>query len=521
METEIKRGASSSHSIDTESGTIRYMATADWIVLRKNEKPIAEMFYVSYVAESDTPRPLTFVFNGGPGASSAYLHLGALGPQRGRFTENGQAPPPPYRLCDNESTWLEFTDLVFIDPIGTGFSRMIGGSEETENSKTSRGANTNTDTAEGSLSDSSKADGKRGNSGTTGSIDSAGAADQESSEYWQLKRDLESLCEGICSYLSVNHRWESTVYLAGESYGGFRTAKLSKLLQKDYGVGLAGVIIISPALEFTLLDGSDYDALMWVDTFPTMAAAAWIHGRARKVQKNEPMRDYMRRAAQFAVKDLLPVLAAGDMFGTEQRDRILNQAADYIGLPRETLRKKGGRIAIDYYVKNLLRDQNEYLGLYDAAISSSDPYPDRDNLDAPDPTLHQVSRVFAAGINTQLRKHIGLQTERDYNLLSQLVNTSWKIDTRKHALESQVGATDDLRYGMSLNPDMQVFICHGIFDLVTPWFAAERITRLMKLTDEQRARLSLKYYDGGHMFYTWDSSRSAFRDDVRELYTRQ
>ncbi|GAB6090628.1 alpha/beta hydrolase [Spirochaeta dissipatitropha] len=493
----------------TDSGTIQYTATADWIILRKNEKPTAEMFYISYVAESETPRPLTFVFNGGPGASSVYLHLGALGPQRGQFTETGQAPPPPYQLCDNESTWLEFTDLVFIDPIGTGFSRMIDGSDSKKQDKNSENSSAASRTADSNDS-----------AGSAGSADPAGAGNQESSEYWQLKRDLESLCEGIRSYLSANHRWESAVYLAGESYGGFRTAKLSKLLQKDYGVGLAGAIIISPALEFTLLDGSDYDALMWLDTFPTMAAAAWVHGRARKVQKDEPMRDYMQRAARFAVQDLLPVLAAGDMFGAEQRKRVLNQAADYIGLPRETLIKKGGRIAIDYFVKNLLRDQDQYLGLYDAALSSSDPYPDRDSLDAPDPTLHQVSRVFAAGINTQLRKHIGLQTERDYNLLSQLVNTSWKIDTRKHALESQVGATDDLRYGMSLNPDMKVVICHGIFDLVTPWFAAERITHLMKLTDEQRSKLSLKYYDGGHMFYTWDNSRRAFRDDVRQLYLK-
>lgn len=509
MESRAKRGASSSHSIQTDSGIIQYTASADWIILRKNEKPTAEMFYISYIAESDTPRPLTFVFNGGPGASSVYLHLGALGPMRGQFTETGQAPPPPYTLTENESTWLEFTDLVFIDPIGTGFSRMLTESDDKKQDKGSDNAAASQNTDAGTSSDSGS---------PSSPADPASSGNQESSEYWQLKRDLESLCEGIRSYLSANHRWESAIYLAGESYGGFRTAKLSKLLQKDYGVGLAGAIIISPALEFTLLDGSDYDALMWLDTFPTMAAAAWVHGRARKVKKDEAMRDYMHRAARFAVTELLPVLAAGDLYGTERRDRILGQAADYIGLHRETVKKKSGRVAIDYFVKNLLRDQDRYLGLYDAALSVSDPYPDRDNLDAPDPTLHQVSRVFAAGINTQLRKHIGLQTERDYNLLSQLVNQSWKIDTRKHALESQVGATDDLRYGMSLNPDMKVFICHGIFDLVTPWFAAERITRLMKLSDEQRARLSLKYYDGGHMFYTWDSSRQAFRNDVRALY---
>lgn len=460
-----------------------YSASADWLILRKDKKPKAEMFYISYTTPGvNSDRPITFVFNGGPGASSVYLHLGALGPQKAIFAQNGTINPPPYQLENNADTWLQFTDLVFIDPIGTGFSSTIDDPEKKD-------ANSGKDDAE-----------------------------KERNEYWKLKRDLESLGEFISSYLSKNNRWESPIYIAGESYGGYRTAKLTKILQKDFGVGLSGAVIISPALEFTLLDGSDYTVLNWVDTFPVMAAAAKIHKKSRKTQDTETLESYMKKAEQFAVKQLLPILAAGDLYGETRKNQVLNQAADYLGLPRKVVQAKNGRIEIDYFVKNLLRDEGKHLGLYDISLKVTDPYPDRDSYSGPDPTLHQAERVFAAGINTQLRKTIGLQTERSYELLSMEVNKKWEVDTREHALDSQVGATDDLRFGMSLNQDMKVFLTHGIFDLVTAYFAAERITHLMKLTDEQKEKLTVKYYKGGHMFYIWEESRKQLFEDIRKWY---
>jgi carboxypeptidase C (cathepsin A) len=454
------------------------------MILRKKEKPRAEMFHVSYVADGDGSRPVTFVFNGGPGASSVFLHLGAMGPRMAKFDAHGGPVDPPALLVDNPHSWLAFTDLVFIDPIGTGFSRMIE-------------------------DDKGKSDGKDGGDGEDKG---------ESSEYWQLKRDLESLGEFISKYLSRHHRWESPVYIAGESYGGFRTAKLTKMLQQDYGVGLNGAVIISPAMEFTLLDGSDYDALGWIDTFPSMSGAAYVHKKARRVKDGENLAEYMRRAGDFAIRELLPVLAAGDMYGRPAKERVLAMAADFLGLSKDVVIARNGRIPIDYFVKNLLRDRGKHLGLYDASLTVDDPYPDRDSYSGPDPTLHVIDRIFAAGINSQLRKHIGLETERDYQLLSMTVNKSWKIDTREHALDSQVGATDDLRYGISLNPSMKVFLTHGIFDLVTPFFSAERLSNLMKLNDDQRSRLTVKHYGGGHMFYTWEESRKEFFTDIREFY---
>jgi len=458
---------------------LEYEAEADWIVLRKDEKPKAEMFFVRYFKKGGADRPLTFIFNGGPGASSVYLHMGAVGPRRAAFRERGDPLPPPHALVDNQETWLRFSDLVFIDPIGTGFSRMIDEEKKDEAKK---------------------------------------AEDKKEVEYWQLKRDLESLGEFIRKFLSRVGRWESPIYLAGESYGGFRVAKLAKMLQEQYGVGLAGAIMLSPALEFTLLDGSDYDALMWLDSFPTMAAAAAWHGRARKLHEGEGHRAYADRAAQFALTDLLPVLAGADLVGAERKKRVLDAAADWIGIPRATMNAKNGRVSIDWFVKNLLRDKGLHLGLYDASVTVRDPYPDRDEWSGPDPTLHVIERVFASGVNSQIRSGIGLETDRDYATSSDEVNEAWKVDTRKHALESQVGATDDLRYGMSLNPDMKVCISHGLFDLVTPFFASERIARLMKLDEARRGKLTLRHYDGGHMFYTWNASRIRLFEDMQAFY---
>ncbi|NLJ45626.1 MAG: peptidase S10 [Treponema sp.] len=479
---EPPKGARASLSITLSGREFPYRAEADWIILRKDEKPAAEMFYTSYTLPDEGDRPVTFVFNGGPGSSSVYLHFGALGPRRAAFGSRGEPLPPPHKLLDNQETWLRFTDLVFIDPVGTGLSRLVPDPEAKKDA------------------------------------DKKGPDEKKDVEYWGLKRDLESICEFIRKYLSRTKRWDSAVYLAGESYGGFRVAKLVRMLQQDYGVALAGAILISPALEFALLDPSDYDDLPWVDTFPTMAGAAFFHGRARKIKPGESRQEYARRASEFAVTELLPVLASGGLVGEARRARVLDTAADFIGLPRDIVRSKGGRVSIEYFSKNLLRDRGLVLGLYDASATVKDPYPDRDEWTGPDPTLHVVERVFATSVNSQLRAAVGLETDRDYSTSSDEVNENWKIDTRKHAFESQVGATDDLRYGMSVNPHMKVYLTHGVFDLVTPYFTAERISRLMKLDEERKRLLTVRHYDGGHMFYTWDASRIAFARDMEAFY---
>ncbi|MEX0330445.1 MAG: S10 family peptidase [Puniceicoccaceae bacterium] len=479
-------GSKADFTIELDGQGLNYQAETQWIVLRKDDKPKAEMFSTAYTVPGEGHRPVTFVFNGGPGASSVYLHMGAMGPKRVDLDDKGMPLPPPHKVADNHETWLAFTDLVFVDPIGTGLSRMIE-EDKPKDDKAAKGA---------------------------------GEEKKQPSEYWRIKRDLESIGEFARTWLSTHHRWESPVFIAGESYGGYRVGKLTKLLQKDFGVGLAGAIIISPALDFSLLDGSNYNVLPWVDIIPTMAAAALSHGVARKAKDGEDHLEYAHRARDFAYNQLMPVLAVGGMVGEQKRRQIFNTLADYIGLPRSTVQQKGGRIDIVYFVKNLLREQGKFLGLYDASIAVTDPFTEKDELDAPDPTLHILERVFASAINTQLRRNVGLETERDYELLSMQVNTAWKNDEQQHALQSQFGAVDDLRFGMSLNEHMGVYITHGYYDLVTAFSSSDRLAALMNLTQEQQENLTLKHYPGGHMFYTWAESRKQLCEDMKAFYAK-
>jgi len=480
-EHRAPRGKKSSHQITLGDETIEYTANANWLLLRTEEKPKAEMFHVSYVrkdAPSDT-RPVTFVFNGGPGASSAYLHVGALGPKRVVFNEDGTSQKPPAKLVDNTESWLAFTDLVFIDPIGTGFSRTIEVDKKDEKA-------------------------------------SAEPEKKQNQEYYRLKRDLESLGEFIQKFLSVNRRWDSPVFIAGESYGGFRVGKLARLLQEGYGIGLNGAIMISPALEWMLLDPSDYDVLHWVDIFPTMALAARYHGKSRVDCASDE--EHKALAEEFAVTDLSTYLVQGERLAAGVRKEVYQRISDFLGLDKQLIERHTGRVPFWVFCRSLLQSSREVCGFYDATVRAVDPFPDRETHQAPDPTLYAIERVFAGGINTQLRQNLQLETERDYTLLNEQVNADWKVDTETHAFERQVGATDDIRYALSLNPHMKLFVTHGIYDLVTPYFSSDRIIEHMKLTDTQRKNITIRHFHGGHMFYAWKKSRIDFTAAIHDFY---
>ena len=475
---EPPAGAETTGSWGRGRKAIQYTATAKWTVLRKKEKPAAEIFSVSYIAEGDDrSRPLTFVFNGGPGAASAYLHMGAVGPQRVEFPPDGTLPTVPARLVENESSWLAFSDLVFVDPVGTGFSRVI----EPEK----------------------KGDGKDG----AGKPDDA-APDPK--EYFGYKRDLESLCEFMGRWLSDNGRWGSPVFIAGESYGGYRVGRLVRQLQESAGVGLNGAILISPALEITSLVPTDYDTLGWVDRVPTMTAAALHHGRSRAFRKGSSLEKALRAAEEFATGDFTIFLTRGAALPAKERTRILSRLADLIGLPLDVVTRAEGRITIQRFVRELLRDERKVVGLYDTTITATDPFPDRDEFGWPDPTLSGISPAYTSAVNRVLRSEIGVVTDREYALLSYEVFTSWKNDAENHAFAAPPGATDDFRYGMALNPHMKAFITHGQYDLVTPYFTSDRLRNLMKLDPQMADRLTVEHYGGGHMFYAWETSRHAF-----------
>jgi carboxypeptidase C (cathepsin A) len=475
-------GAESTGTWGRGRKAIQYTATARWTVLRKKEKPAAEIFSVSYVAEGDDrTRPLTFVFNGGPGAASAFLHMGAVGPQRVEFPPDGTLPSVPARLVENESSWLAFSDLVFVDPVGTGFSRVI----EPE---------------------------KKGGDGKDGAKPEDTASDPK--EYFGYKRDLESLCEFMSRWLSENGRWGSPVFIAGESYGGYRVGRLARQLQEAAGIGLNGAILISPALEITSLVPTDYDTLGWVDRVPTMTAAALHHGRSRAFRKGTSLEKALRAAEEFATDEYTIFLTRGAALPAKERTRILSRLADLIGLPLDVVTRAEGRIAIQRFVRELLRDERKVVGLYDTTITATDPFPDRDEFGWPDPTLSGISPAYTTAVNRVLRSEIGVETDREYALLSYEVFTSWKNDAESHAFAPPPGATDDFRYGMALNPHMHAFITHGQYDLVTPYYTSDRLRNLMKLDPQMADRLTVQHYGGGHMFYAWETSRHAFGDAI-------
>lgn len=467
----------------TGGAAIRYTSRGGWTVLREKEKPVAEIYSTSYVATRASNRPVTFIFNGGPGAASAYLHVGALGPRRAQFNADGTVPPPPSKLTRNAESWLAFTDLVFVDPVGTGWSRAIPDAEAAKKAAKS------------------------------------GAKPQEDRGFWGLNKDLKSLGEFMGRWLSEHDRWESPIFVAGESYGGYRAAKLARSLQESHGIALNGAVLISPALEFALLDTSDYDMLPWVDRLPTMAAAAAFHGKSGVFEKSTPLDTVLREAEAFATGDFTALLAQGASMPADKRARILSRAAKFMGLPPAFVARAEGRIPFEVFARELLRGEGRLCGRYDSTITARDPFPDRDGFTGPDPTLAGIEGVFTAGINKRLRGEIGVKTDREYHLLSHEVNKGWRLDMERHALESQIGATDDLRYGMALNPHMKVFITHGVYDLVTPYFSTNRIRDLMRLDRATAANLTVHHFGGGHMFYAWEASRVAFTRKIREFYT--
>jgi carboxypeptidase C (cathepsin A) len=474
---EPPAGAESEGSWSANGTTIEYTASAGWIVLRKKDKPSAEIFSVSYVAkDGGEDRPVMFVFNGGPGASSAYLHLGAVGPQRVAFPADGSLPTMPPKLVQNDESWLAFADLVFVDPVGTGFSRIV----ERDKAKPD-----------------DKGEGKQ---------DEAG----DPKEYFGYKRDLESLCEFMARWLSRNNRWGSPIFIAGESYGGYRVGRLVRMLQEETGIGLNGAVLISPALEISTLSPTDYDVLTWVDVVPTMAGAAAHHGRSRAFPAGTPLEDVWREAERFATGDYSEFLTQGASMAPDRREAILGRLADLLGLSPDIVTRADGRVTMRVFARELLRDQRKVVGYYDATITSTDPFPDREPFEGPDPTLSGITPAYTMAVNRQLRSEIGVETDREYLVLSMEVNKDWKNDAPQHFFVPPVGATDDFRYGMALNPHLRAFITHGRFDMVTPYFSTDRLHNLMRLDPTVAARMTVRHFGGGHMFYAWEESRRAF-----------
>jgi carboxypeptidase C (cathepsin A) len=459
------------HTINAGGRVLAYRATAGVLPVTAEGIPEARMFYVSYELDgADKTRPVAFVFNGGPGAASAYLQLGAVGPRRLVLNDDGTVPPPPARFVDNPLTWLAFADLVFIDPVGTGFSRGVGGKDE--------------------------------------------KADERA--FFGSKPDIETLARFIRLYLTRNDRWLSPKFLVGESYGGFRVAALSNVLQSSYGVALNGALMISPVLAFGLSRVDGYQPLPWALKLPSYAATALQLGRSSLPKPAGAVdRKALTEVEAWSLGGYLTALAAGDTLAGPAEQTMLDKVAGYTGLPKQVIARRHGRIPIGAFAKALLRDQNRVLSLYDGSVSTIDSNPESPNLN--DRSLEMINAALGPAFNAYLRGELKFETDLPYLVLNEDVSRQWRWSDRS-GRQSNGSALEDLKAGMSFNPRLKVLIAHGLFDLVTPYFASAYAIDQLYLDPAVRANIALKTYAAGHMIYTHSAAREALARDAEAFF---
>ncbi len=441
-----------------------YDVTAGAIVLRNDDgEPMAEVGYVAYVLKDGVQagRPVTFAFNGGPGAASAYLHFGVLGPKRLPFGNTGDGPSAPPQLVDNPETWLDFTDLVFIDPVGTGYSRFVSSNRELRNS------------------------------------------------VWSVDGDINALAAVVRRYLTENNRWQSPKYLVGESYGGFRVPRLAWRLQNEEGIGVSGIVMISPVLDFATQSDSDGAPLSFATRLPSLAALALEkQGKPATRAALSEVEEYAR--SQFVVDFLR---------GPGDRDavaRIVDRVAGFTGLDRAFIANQAGRLDLAQVVRALGRDSEKVASLYDASVLGLDALPFSLSFRPKDPILAaSVAPLTSAAVDF-IGRTIGWRVDAPYRLLSDDVTRGWNWGANRDEVPS---AVDELRGALALDPALKALIVHGATDLVTPYFDSQLIIdRLTPLGATDGKRVKLEVLRGGHMFYSDDASRAALTAAARKLY---
>ena len=445
------------HSADVGGNKLAYTATAGTLSLfDQSGERSAAIFYTAYVAKDagTTSRPITFVFNGGPGAASAFLNLGAVGPRIVEFEPNGDGSAA--RLVDNPDTWLGFTDLVMIDPVGSGWSRAA------------------------------KPDG--------------------GSAFWSVQRDADALAKTIALYLSKNSRSSSPKYILGESYGGFRAAKVARALQREQGIIVSGIVMVSPMLEGSLLFGGTRFPLGAALHLPSLAAT-------ELERKGMFSKEALAAAERFALTEYLTTLAGPPPKGEAARD-FYKRVAEISGLPESVIAKSRGFIR-DAYLKNLRAAEGKIVSRYDATFAVTDPYPESESTRGPDPLLDGLVRAYGSAFAAYARDELGFKTEMTYVLLSSEIAQKW--DWGGGTVRSTASASDDLQALLALSPSFRLLVTHGYSDMTTPYAVSRYVLdHLPDIGDPARAQLRL--YRGGHMYYIDAQSRKAFSDDAKAFY---
>ncbi len=454
--------ATTQHSIVLRNQTFNYLATAGYMPIRDGSGKLkARIFFVAYTrdAEKDLSlRPITFAFNGGPGSSSIWLHLGALGPKRVLLTEEGKALPPPYKLVPNDYTWLDFTDLVFIDPVGTGYSRPASGVEP--------------------------------------------------KEFFGVKEDIASVGEFIRLYVTRNSRWLSPKFIAGESYGTTRTAGLSGYLQNQIGMNFNGLILISSVLNFQTISFSPGNDLPFILYLPAYTCAAWYHKKLTPSLQAD-LTKTRQKVEQFVLDEYLVALAKGNGLTEPERNKIIEKLADYTGLSKLYIKNANLRISQEDFVKELLRSENRWVGILDSRITGG--YKVEDFME--DPSVFEVSGSFIATWNDYVRRELKYKSDFSYKVLSMKANEMWNWKSGTDGM-GYVNVATTLQKAMNENKFLKVFIASGLYDLDTSYFATQYTVNNLDLAPGLKGNITLAFYDAGHQMYTHLPSLKKLNSDV-------
>ena len=481
------------HTITVGGRTLKYHATTGYLVLKEEEgkplvksatppppteakpedetkrtkdglKPKAKVFFVAYtlddVADPAT-RPLTFAFNGGPGSASIWLHMGSVAPRRAALTEDGEAPPPPYQLVDNESTWLDRTDLVFIDPVSTGYSRPM--------------------------------------------------PKEKPEQYHGLKEDIASVGDFIRLYTSRNSRWLSPKIVMGESYGTTRAAGLSDYLQARYGMYLNGIVLVSSVLSFQTLEFTPQNNDPYIGFLPTYAAAAWYHKKLPADLQAKGVAEVSALARTFAGGDYTLALARGDTLSAAEKQRIAAELSRYTGLSPAYCLQRKLRIPDYLFFSQLLRGEDKLLGRLDARFSGLRYEPGTDGTLGDgeyDPSDEAVAGPLTAAFNDYVRRELKFESDLPYEGTADV--NPWNFGDAGAGFPN---TAEDLRKAMTRNPYLKIWVTCSYYDLATPFYAAENAVAIMNLDPAARANLRFTYYESGHMLYIHQPSRIKFKSD--------
>lgn len=444
---------------------LKYTVTVGRMPLKDDEGEIvAQVFYMAYTLDdASADRPLMFSFNGGPGSPSIWLHLGALGPKRVKMLDDGNLPAPPYELVDNEANWLEFTDLVFIDPVGTGFSR---------------------------------------------------AKTQEQAEkYWGVQGDIESVGEFIRLYLTRNARWTSPLYLVGESYGTTRSAGLAGYLVRR-GIAFNGIVLVSSILNFQTARFNKGNDLPYILFLPTYAATAHFHGRLATGDLHQTL----TRAEEFAIGPYASALAQGSALTGKEREQITRTLSDLTGLSATYLDYCDLRVNIHSFCKELLRDERRTVGRLDSRIKGIEDAGKGHTLDPEhDPSMTILMPPYTSTFCQYVRQDLGYETDLEYQIFDG-IKKPWNWGS---AGDGHPDTSEALRSALSKNPYMKVFVASGYFDLATPYFATQYTFNHMGLDSALHTNVATEYYEAGHMMYINVPCLKKLRDDVRSFVSEK